>query len=299
MARGGAGKLTDALIACIRDHGGEVLANAEVRAHQGEQWARQRRRDGRRPPSSAAKDAVIGAIHPHLLGGMIDGMDARARADAEATHITSAACITVHAALIRAAALPHQTGHGQCGDDGDAAHQLRNPAPRFRRTALWAVPALPAAGPGLAVAVRPQPRAARQGHPAPVGLRALQAPRRPQLGREQAGIRQTACSTHLVEVRREHPRRRAAGTCRQPRGHGAHVAQLPPRRPARHRHHHYQSGSHRPTPELGNNTVPGLDRFYLVGPFQYPGGGVFGAGRATPRRCSRRWPRLRETGQPA
>jgi hypothetical protein len=27
-------------------------------------------------------------------------------------------------------------------------------------------------------------------------------------------------------------------------------------------------------------TVPGVDRLYLVGPFQYPGGGVFGAGRA-------------------
>ncbi len=30
VARGGAGKLTDALIACIRDHGGEVIANADV-----------------------------------------------------------------------------------------------------------------------------------------------------------------------------------------------------------------------------------------------------------------------------
>ena len=26
--------------------------------------------------------------------------------------------------------------------------------------------------------------------------------------------------------------------------------------------------------------MPGVDRLYLVGPFQYPGGGVFGAGRA-------------------
>ena len=43
----------------------------------------------------------------------------------------------------------------------------------------------------------------------------------------------------------------------------------------------YQSGAHRPTPELGQYTVPGLERFYLVGPFQHPGGGVFGAGRAT------------------
>jgi phytoene dehydrogenase-like protein len=43
----------------------------------------------------------------------------------------------------------------------------------------------------------------------------------------------------------------------------------------------WQSGAHRPTPELGQLTVPGIERLYLVGPFQHPGGGVFGAGRAT------------------
>jgi phytoene dehydrogenase-like protein len=43
----------------------------------------------------------------------------------------------------------------------------------------------------------------------------------------------------------------------------------------------YQTGSHRPTPELGQYRVPGVERLYLVGPFQHPGGGVFGAGRAT------------------
>jgi phytoene dehydrogenase-like protein len=42
----------------------------------------------------------------------------------------------------------------------------------------------------------------------------------------------------------------------------------------------YQSNAWRPTPELGQATVPGVERLYLVGPFQYPGGGVFGAGRA-------------------
>jgi phytoene dehydrogenase-like protein len=42
----------------------------------------------------------------------------------------------------------------------------------------------------------------------------------------------------------------------------------------------YQYGAHRPTPDLGQNTVPGCERLYLVGPFQHPGGGVFGAGRA-------------------
>jgi phytoene dehydrogenase-like protein len=43
----------------------------------------------------------------------------------------------------------------------------------------------------------------------------------------------------------------------------------------------YQQGAHRPTPDLGQYVVPGIERFYLVGPFQHPGGGVFGAGRAT------------------
>ena len=33
----------------------------------------------------------------------------------------------------------------------------------------------------------------------------------------------------------------------------------------------YQSGSHRPTPELGQYRVPGIERLYLVGPFQHPG----------------------------
>jgi hypothetical protein len=43
----------------------------------------------------------------------------------------------------------------------------------------------------------------------------------------------------------------------------------------------YQTAGHRPTPDLGQYTVPGVERFYLVGPFLHPGGGVFGAGRAT------------------
>ncbi|MCY1463344.1 hypothetical protein D9M71_812250 [compost metagenome] len=43
----------------------------------------------------------------------------------------------------------------------------------------------------------------------------------------------------------------------------------------------YQNFAHRPTPDLGRLSVPGLDNLYLVGPFMHPGGGVFGAGRGT------------------
>ena len=37
----------------------------------------------------------------------------------------------------------------------------------------------------------------------------------------------------------------------------------------------YQTGGHRPTPDLAQYTVPGVERFYLVGPFLHPGGGVY------------------------
>lgn len=43
----------------------------------------------------------------------------------------------------------------------------------------------------------------------------------------------------------------------------------------------YQSVGHRPTPDLGSLRVPEIEGLYLVGPFMHPGGGVFGAGRAT------------------
>ena len=43
----------------------------------------------------------------------------------------------------------------------------------------------------------------------------------------------------------------------------------------------YQTVAHRPTPDLGSLRVPQIEGMYLVGPFMHPGGGVFGAGRAT------------------
>ncbi len=63
---GGSGKLTDALVACIRDKGGEVLAGVDIDSvivKQGRAVGA-RAKDGR---DFQAKDAVIGAIHPHHL----------------------------------------------------------------------------------------------------------------------------------------------------------------------------------------------------------------------------------------
>ena len=43
----------------------------------------------------------------------------------------------------------------------------------------------------------------------------------------------------------------------------------------------YQSGGHRPTPELSQYTVPGIDGLYLAGAWMHPAGGITGGGRAT------------------
>jgi phytoene dehydrogenase-like protein len=43
----------------------------------------------------------------------------------------------------------------------------------------------------------------------------------------------------------------------------------------------HQFGGHRPTAELSQYAVPGVDRLYLAGTFMHPPGGVTGGGRAT------------------
>jgi phytoene dehydrogenase-like protein len=278
VARGGAGKLTDALIACIQDHGGEVLANADVariivssgRASGVELV------DGRR---FDAKDAVIGAIHPHLLGQMIDGLDPVVRRTAEATHITDAACITVHAALdgplkfrtsdtvdaVMVELLP--TSYETLRRDFDELryHQF-SPYPLLGLGSLsqFDPSRVP---PGKAILhlwdyvpyTRPDGRSwdeAKQSY----ADRMIA-----HLGKFVSNVPDVILQRHVdspVDMERTSPSFRRGDL------HGIATTT-------------YQSGAHRPTPDLGQYTVPGLEGFYLVGPFQHPGGGVFGAGRAT------------------
>src|SRR5690606_22982807 len=95
---GGSGSLTNALIACIKDHGGAVRAGAPVREVV---------TDGTRATGVVLDsgerltcgDGVIGAIHPHLLPEMVPAVSPTVAKNARRTHITPAACFTVHAAL--------------------------------------------------------------------------------------------------------------------------------------------------------------------------------------------------------
>jgi len=278
VAKGGAGKLTDALIACIKAHGGEVIANADV--------ARIKVSNGRATSAETvdgrtftAREAIIGAIHPHLLGGMIDGLPAQVRADAEATHITNAACITVHAALD--APLQFRTS-----DTVDAVmvellpgsyETLRRDFDELRYGQFLPVPLL-----GLGSLSRFDPSRVPAGK-AILHLWDYVPYERPDarswdeskqeyadrmlqhLSKYVSNIPGAVLARHVdspVDMERTSPSFRRGDL------HGIATTT-------------YQSGAHRPTPALGQFSVPGLEGFYLVGPFQHPGGGVFGAGRAT------------------
>jgi phytoene dehydrogenase-like protein len=276
---GGSGRLTDALVACIREFGGEVLANVDV--------ARVMTRNGRATgivtstgQEYAARDAVIGAIHPHDLGRMVEGIDAAVARAAEATQISSIACITVHAAL--GAPLRFRSGMPVQAVMNEllptSYEQLRR---SFDDLRYGGFPKYPLIGFGSLATFDPSR--------APEGRATLHAwdyvpYERPDgrswdetkrdyaqhmidhMGRfiENLGhddILQYHCDSP-VDMERTSPSFRRGDL------HGIATTA-------------WQSGAHRPTPELGQYTVPGVERLYLVGPFQHPGGGVFGAGRAT------------------
>ncbi|HZF25731.1 MAG TPA: NAD(P)/FAD-dependent oxidoreductase [Steroidobacteraceae bacterium] len=274
---GGSGRLTDALIACIKDLGGEVLANTDV--------ARVLTRNGRaigvvttKGERHEAVDAVIGAIHPHHLGGMVEGIDPALAQAAEATQISPNACIAIHAALkaplrfkageVRAAMIEllptsyeelrrsfddlRYGGFSQHPLVGLGSLTIFDPSrvPEGRAT-LHAWDYVPYD--------RPDQRAwddTKRDY-AEHMLRHMSR----FIDNVPADILQYHCDSPL-------DMQRTSSSFQRGDLHG--IAPTT-----------YQSGAHRPIPELGQFTVPGVERLYLVGPFQHPGGGVFGAGRGT------------------
>ncbi len=279
---GGSGKLTDALIACIKDKGGEVLANVDIDTviiKQGRAVGA-RAKDGR---EFQAKDAVIGAIHPHHLRHMVPGVDDAIAKDAEATEISPVACLTVHAAL-------NAPLKFKAGDHVRAVmiellpnryEQLRRSFDdmrygEFSKYPLVGLGSLTMFDPGRVPAGKATlhawdyvPFERLDGHTWDDTKRDYAERMITHMERFIDGLRENIIAYHCdspVDMERTSPSFRRGDL------HG--VATTP-----------YQSGAHRPTPDLGQMSVPGVERLYLVGPFQHPGGGVFGAGRAAALRA--------------
>lgn len=94
---GGGSTFTDSVIRCLREHGGDIMLNAEVTRVVVENG----RAVGVRTRSGqiGASDAVIGQIHPHLLDRLVSGVSPSVISDAKATKLSPYTGFVVHVSL--------------------------------------------------------------------------------------------------------------------------------------------------------------------------------------------------------
>ncbi len=279
VAVGGSGELTRALIDCIKSHGGEVIGGvdvAKVTVRHGRATGVVTA-DGR---EYAARDGVIGSIHPHDLGKMVDGLDPYVKMTAERTQITPLGCITIHAAL-------NEPLKFRTEDDVRAVmielmpnsyDTLRRSFDDMRYGGFSHYPLI-----GLGSLTMHDPSRVPPGkatmhvwdyvtyeHPEGSSWDEAKSDYAVRMLDHMGLFIENATPDNIIAYHCDSPvdMERTSSSFRKGDLHGVAATT-------------YQSGAWRPTPELGRNTVPGVDRLYLVGPFQYPGGGVFGAGRAS------------------
>src|SRR3984893_4632101 len=281
---GGSGKLSESLVRCIEHYGGEVRCNSEVakiltsggratgvRLSTGEEFK--------------AADGVIGAIHPHRLRAFLEGvpgpvLDRAERATLAAfsimvSHYDLRSQVQYHAGedVGRAIMLEFMSSNtlSEMLDDFDALKRGRISERVLAAGGDESIndPSRVPAGRGMFHGITFAPYNLEDGGPArwdeiaeQMGDRSLGAYRKFIKNLTSDNIVKRTVVTPLDHARHM-PNSMVGGDV-----HG--VAP-----------YFYQTGGHRPTPELAQYTVPGVDRFYLVGPFQHPGGGVYGAGRAT------------------
>lgn len=279
---GGSGALTNALIACIEDHGGKVVNNSHVReiTSDGERATGVVLDNGDR---LSAKDGIIGAIHPHVLPDMVPSLPENVAKNAKRTHITDAACFTVHAALEEPMKFKAKAADG--GDLSAVMYELMPDSYEDMRRAFDELrygnfSPTPLVGVGQLTQHDPSrapdgkaifhawdyvPYKRKDGRNWDEAKGEFAQGMIAQMGKYIENVPDIVIDFHCdspVDMERTSPSFFRGDL------HGIATTT-------------YQSGSHRPTPELGQYRVPGVDRLYLVGPFQHPGGGVFGAGRAT------------------
>jgi phytoene dehydrogenase-like protein len=281
---GGSGKLSESLVRCIEHYGGEVRCNSEVakiltsggratgvRLSSGEEFT--------------AADGVIGAIHPHRLRAFLEGvpepvLDRAERATSAAFSImVSHYDLKAHAQYyagkeVGSAIMLEFMSSNTLSEMLDDFESLKRG--RISERVL-------AAGGDESIndpSRVPKDRGMFHGITfAPYNLEDGGAARWDEIA-EQMGDRSLAAYRKFVKnLTSDNIVKRTIVT---PLDHARHMPNsmvggdvhgVAP--------YFYQTGGHRPTPDLAQYTVPGVERFYLVGPFQHPGGGVYGAGRAT------------------
>jgi len=279
---GGSGKLTESLVRCIESHGGEVRCNAEV--------AKIITSDGRARgvrlgsgEEILARDAVIGAIHPHVLRKFMDGVPEPVMQRAERATLAPFSIMVSHYDLkenVRYLADP-QVGQATMLEfmATDKLDEMLEDFDGLKRGQI--TPRRLCAGGDESIADKTRvPPGAGMFH----GI--TFAPYKLADGRQWDDVKEEIGDLSLAHYRKFISNLTSDNIIARSIVSPLDLERSSPNSMMRGDLHgvapyFYQSAGHRPTPDLGQYTVPGVERLYLAGPFQHPGGGVYGAGRAT------------------
>ncbi len=280
---GGSAGLVNALIACLKANGAEFRSGAEVEKvlSKGGRATGVRLKGGE---VLNAKNAVIGQIHPWFLGDMVEGLDGRIAQNARNTKTAGFAIMTQHYAL-------NEAPRYHAGEEpGRAA--LANFAPAKLESFLRIFDDFSYGSMGsdhamLAAHLNSQfdPTRAPAGKAGltlfafgPYELRdggaAAWATRKDEIGqwirKHYSHYVSNLDDSNVIASRFETPLDMERDSPTFQRGDVGGVGK-----------YFYQIGGHRPTPELAQYAVPGVEGLYLAGTFMHPPGGITGGGRAT------------------
>ena len=283
MPKGGSGELSKALVRAIEHMGGEVRCNAEVKRviiSSGKATGLELI-DGE---TIMANDGVIGAIHPHVLRRFVSETPEPVLQRAERVTPSTFSINLLHMALKEKAKLHWADGEGGVMTELLQTHTMRDMLLDYDHLRRGTVPprrliaggdntsndpSRAPAGGGVFYGVTFAPYDLHEGGPAAwdrmkeeIAQESLRQYRLFYSNLDEDNIIGSLVRSPL-DHERDSPASFVKGDI-----HGCAPFM-------------YQTVGHRPTPDLGHLRVPGIDSLYLVGPFMHPGGGVFGAGRAT------------------
>ena len=284
VAKGGTAKLAEAIARCIEHHGGTILTDKDVVrfVRSGARVTGVETADGER---YMANNAVVGAIHPHHLRRYFGDVDEGVLRRAERVQLATYSSLTTHYALHEAPRFRDASG-----DAGGALFvellpskmetlrrafdeyrygRMPDPIPHFGVTRHSSCdPSRAPAGKAVMQALTFAPYELAEGGAEQWDRLADVWPEqlRRGLGRWITNIE----PDNIIATKNYTPLDLERSSASFVRGdiHGAAPF-------------FHQMNGHRPTPDLAQYKVPGIESFYLVGPFMHPGAGLTGAGRAT------------------
>lgn len=274
---GGVQALSDALAASIRSNGGEIRTGTWVKSVlvSGGKAKGVVLADGE---EVLASKAVIGCIHPHLLGDMVPGLDADMVDEARRCELSSHSGVMTHWAL-------NEAPKYRCAEVNDALlvqavpSKLADLKQVFDDVSAGRMPTRLAAI--LAQMTVHDPSRA------PAGKHTLYffnfAPRK-LIGGWNDEARDRAKDWMMDELRKYTtnmgPENILAGMAESPEDQNHWSPSFREGDFMGIGMFQHQVLGRRPTPRLAQYAVPGADGLYLTGPFMHPGGAVTGGGRA-------------------